>query len=148
MRCIDALLKSGFEVDVFVDGDQQHSTKRSSYTQAFEREKQRLESISLQRKLAISLQDNSPKDVCDTIAKNLDKANQQSCNTLPSSFSVDLSDAIEYHNHPNLNFFKSEEFQADPMIVKRSIDGLSDIIWSNDTDFLVHNSEAVLLKDF
>ena len=32
MRCIDALLKSGFEVNVFVDGDKRHSAKRSSYT--------------------------------------------------------------------------------------------------------------------
>ena len=27
MRCIDALLRSGFEVIVFVDGDKRHSTK-------------------------------------------------------------------------------------------------------------------------
>ena len=30
MRCIDALLKSGFEVNVFVDGDKRHSAKRAS----------------------------------------------------------------------------------------------------------------------
>ena len=38
MRCVNAALKSGFEVNIVVDGDTCHSTKRASYRGVFEHE--------------------------------------------------------------------------------------------------------------
>ena len=38
MMCVDAALKSRFEVNVVVDGDTRHSAKKASYTRTFDRE--------------------------------------------------------------------------------------------------------------
>lgn len=39
--------------------------------------------------------------------------------------------------------FKIAESQADPLIAKRSLHGDSSIVYSNDSDFLVHNPNCV-----
>ena len=148
MRCVDVALKSGFKVNVVVDGDSRHSAKRASYTRSFKREMHRLEAIDFERKLTISLQDGSPRESSNRISKQLQKARKLASNLLLPTFSEQMYESILNHNHSDLQYIKSKDFQADPIIAKRSIDGVSDVIWSSDSDFAVHNPNAILIKDF
>ena len=75
------------------------------------------------------------------------KKSNKSNSSLPPTFSQHLHDVIIQHDDPGLHYVMSEDFQADPIIAKRSIDGLSHIIWSNDSEFVVHNPNALLIKD-
>ena len=146
MRCVDADLKSGFEVNAVFDGDTHHSAKRASYTRTFEREKHRIKSIDLERKLTISLQDGSAKEISNGISIQLQKSRKAN-SLLPPTFSQHLHNVIIQYDDPALHYIVSEYFQVDPIIAKRSVDGLLHVIWSSNSDFVVHNPNALLIKD-
>ena len=73
--------------------------------------------------------------------------NKESSIILPG-FSELCHEVTLYHNDPDLNCIMSEVFQANPIIVKRIIDNLSHLIWSSDSDFVIHNPNAVLMRDY
>ena len=148
MRCAHTSIDSGFRVVIIADGENRHSAKRASYARKFNCEKNRIKAIELERKLTLCLQEGKSKLDVDEISFQLQKARKMSNYSLPEIFSCLLREAVLQHTSSDIEFIVSDKFQADPIIAKRSVDGVSNLIWSSDSDFAVHNPEALLIKDF
>ena len=44
--------------------------------------------------------------------------------------------------------FQKSHLQADPVLTRRNIMDLSDVVWSNDSDLIVHNPCCVLIHSY
>ena len=52
---------------------------------------------------------------------------------------------IKVESIDKIHYYKAQ-FQVDPLIAIRNVNGVSDLIWSNDSDFIAHNPQCILIK--
>ena len=81
------------------------------------------------------------------IESKLKKAERESNRCLPADFIERVHSEIE-NLDSNLLELKLASLQADPILAKRSVDGISQVIMSNDCDLFVHNPKGILLYTF
>ena len=130
------------EVCVIADGDTRYDTKQASTSRRKGIFIKKIKEQELQSKLCIAIQSGEGNPVIKKISKELESLQTSLSNVIDTTFSTDLEEAIGIHNHfeakGSISFRKTES-QADPLIVKRSLDTISTALISNDSDFLVHN---------
>ena len=71
IRCAKVGRDEGLEINIIVDSERRHSSKRGSYVRAFEREKNNLKSIELEVQLSTCLQEGSDKETASKLSKIL-----------------------------------------------------------------------------
>jgi hypothetical protein len=143
-RIVVSCVRKGIDVTVVVDGDKRHHSKRVSYARKGEREKSRLDSIEMEMKLTALRQENGNGEEATVLAKSIEKKRKIADRKLCSSFEDDLRSCISESLSDHVAI-KKAQLQADPVLAKRNIEGLSEVIWSNDSDMIVHNPSCVLV---
>ena len=149
LRLSTSLSTAGSKVVVVADGETRHYSKRASAIRRVERERNRVESIYLQRKLSSFRQNNSKtnKTATEKLINNLEKAKKAANTTLQSNFSNNLELLIENSHDVNITFHRAQ-FQADPLIARLNVQQKCNLVWSNDSDFLIHNPSAIIVNSF
>ena len=135
---MEALRKMGAKVTMIADGESRHFSKRASADRIIQREKSRLRAIELNTRLMHLRQNNGTDEELHKISAQIVTAQKKAESTLPIDFLARLEETIETFGDDN-TFFLKAKYQADPLIAKRSVQNLSDLIWSSDSDFIIHN---------
>ena len=143
-RIVVSCVRKGINVTVVVDGDKRHHSKRASYARNAEREKSRLDSIEMEMKLTALRQTNGNREEMIVLAKSIEKKRKLADRKLCSSFEDDLRSCISDSLSDHVAI-KKANLQADPVLAKRNIEGLSEVIWSNDSDMIIHNPSCLLV---
>ena len=167
---IQCLSSCGFIVTPICDGERRHHSKRASIERVAKYEKDRtMASITRLQLLATSTQLREETNLNTEEREEL-KNRQKELNKLVGkleakventglyrSFASDLEAELEIRDafsdqmshHGKVQPVKVGLYQADALIAKRAIDGLSHMIFGADTDFFVSiGPSCILIKDF
>ena len=146
-RIVGACGIAGISFTVVVDGDTRHHSKRASFARIAQREKDRLDSIEKEIELIAVQQENGASAQTEALAKEIEKKKKYANRKLPLTFNNDLQMCMAEAFSDCVTFQKSH-LQADPVLARRNVMGLSDVVWSNDSDLIVHNPCCVLIHSY
>lgn len=147
-KCAVAASGENMKVNIIFDGDERSSSKRASSTRSFKRELSRLQIIDLEKKITACIQNNGTEEEISELSSQLSTLQKYATRKLSSTFPQDVQDMLQGQSTHKISIICSDKFQADPIIAQRSITRESDIIWSSDSDFSVHNPSSVQIKEF
>ena len=140
-------INEGIELFIVADGNSRLWSKQASIQRSSKREIMRLKAIQLQLKLSSLIQNNPSHPEASELSKVIEKCNKHANTTLPNDFTTQLYLAVTATDNDIVTLRKAE-YQADPIIAKRSNEKMSDIIWSNDTDFIVHHPDCIIVNSY
>ena len=147
MKVARAAREKGVRVSFLADNNFRHCSKRASACRAVGREKTRLKAIDLETRLLAALQQNGCNDESNKLSNELQKVRNLGSRNISTDFANELNLAVEEAQDEFITF-KTAAIQADPLIAKRNINKKCDLVWSNDSDFIVHNPACMLVHSY